>query len=264
MPSGKLVVAARVLAALTVVAVPATAIAHAVLVSPPPRDVGKPGADAHKTGPCGAVPRTNACTSYEAGAKIPVKWLETVSHDGCFQVALSTTGTDTNFTILKQVNDLTTGAGTLYPDTVQLPPGVTCKDCTLVVRQLMIGKACIGGNTAAGPFHNDRDASTYYSCADIRIGDPTPCADPNGADSGPGATDASAVDDSGGPTTEPTDGGGKLFDGGSSSSGGINSKDLRNGDSGGCSVASGATSGLSFALAAGLLGLALARRRRHR
>lgn len=263
MPSWKLGVGVRVLAALAVVGVPATAFAHAVLVSPPPRDVGKPGADAHKTGPCGAVPRTNTCTSYEAGAKIPVKWMETVSHDGCFQVALSTTGTDTNFKILKQVNDLTTGAGTVYPDTVQLPPGVTCKDCTLVVRQLMIGKACIGGNTEAGPFQNDLDASTYYSCADIRIGDPTPCAAQPMPDGGPVDTDSGPEDD-GGPTTVPTDGGGKLVDGGSGSSG-VNSKDIRNGtDDSGCSVAFGASSGASLVIAAGLLGLAVARRRRRR
>ncbi|HSO32143.1 MAG TPA: SCE4755 family polysaccharide monooxygenase-like protein [Labilithrix sp.] len=263
MPSRKLGVGLRALAALAVIAVPATALAHTVMMTPVPRDVGVAGNDAHKTGPCGAVPRTNKCTSYDAGATIPVKWMETVSHDGCFQIALSTTGTDTNFTVLRQINDPAGGAGMVYPDTVKLPDGVTCKDCTLVVRQLMIGKACTGGTTNVGPFQNDLDASTYYSCADIRIGDPTPCADPNGADSGPVTPDASPGDD-GGPTTVPTDGGGKLVDGGSSS-GGINSKDLRAGEGdSGCSVAVGATSGVSFAITAGLLGLALARRRRRR
>jgi len=229
-------------------------------MTPVPRDVGKPGNDAHKTGPCGAVPRTNSCTSYEAGATIPVKWMETVSHAGCFQIALSTTGSDTNFTLLKQINDPAGGAGMVYPDTVKLPDGVKCKDCTLVVRQLMIGTCAPDAqpnSTGAG--------DTYFSCADIRIGDPTPCADPNGPDGGPVGTDASTPEEDGGPTTVPTDGGGKLVDAGSSS-GGVNSKDIRNGadDDGGCSVAFGASSGASLVITVGLLGLALARRRRRR
>jgi len=253
MPSRKLGVGLRVLAALAVIGVPATAIAHTVMMTPPPRDVGKPGADSHKSGPCGDVPRTNACTSYEAGATIPVKWMETVSHAGCFQIALSTTGNDTNFVTLKQIDDPAGGAGMVYPDTVKLPDGVTCKDCTLVVRQLMIGTCAPDASYAA---------NTYFSCADIRIGDPTPCANPNGPDGGPVETDASTPGDGGGPTTTPTDGGGKLVDGGSSS-GGVNSKDIRNStDDSGCSVAFGASSGASLVITAGLLGLALARRRR--
>ena len=229
-------------------------------MNPPPRDVGKAGNDAHKSGPCGAVARTNACTSYEAGATIPVKWMETVGHAGCFQIGLSTTGTDTNFTTLKQINDPAGGAGMVYPDTVKLPDGLKCKDCTLVVRQLMIGTC------APDAQPNSTSATdTYFSCADIRIGDPTPCADPNGSDAGPITPDASTPDeDSGGPVTEPTDGGGKLFDGGSSS-GGVNSKDIRNGtDDSGCSIAFGASSGASAVITAGLLSLALARRRRRR
>lgn len=114
----------RVLAALAVVAVPATAIAHTVMMTPVPRDVGVAGNDAHKTGPCGAVPRTNKCTSYEAGATIPVKWMETVGHQGCFQVAVSKAN-DQNFTILKQINDPAGGAAMVYPDTVKLPDGYT-------------------------------------------------------------------------------------------------------------------------------------------
>jgi hypothetical protein len=263
MPSRKLGVGLRVLAALAIASVPATAIAHTVLISPVPRDVGVAGNDAHKAGPCGAVPRTNKCTSYEAGATIPVKWMETVPHDGCFQIALSTTGTDQNFTVLKQIQDPVGSPLTMFPDSVKLPTGVTCKDCTLVVRQLMIGKACVGAAVStAPPFQNDLDASTYYSCADIRIGDPTPCAAPTDPDAGPGAPDAGPIDEDAGPTTVPTDGGGKLVDGGSSGSSGTNSRDLRGGDAGGCTVALGATSGASFAVAAGLLGVALVRRRR--
>jgi Lytic polysaccharide mono-oxygenase, cellulose-degrading len=251
----------RVFAAVAVFGLPATAIAHTVMMTPPPRDVGVVGSDAHKAGPCGAVPRTTKCTSYEAGATIPIKWMETVSHEGCFQWALSTTGTDTNFTVLQQIADPAGGAGTVYPGTLKLPAGVTCKDCTLVVRQLMISKACIGGTTNVAPFQNDLDASVYYSCADIRIGDPTPCASAEPPDSGPVEDDASTPEEDSGIHTDPTDGGGKLVDGGGGP-GATPARDLHSGDGGGCSIALGATSGVSFAVTAGLLALALVRRRR--
>jgi hypothetical protein len=251
MAMAKLRLAFRALAVAFVVAAPSLALAHTVMLTPQPRDMR----DDHKTAPCGAIARTNRCTQYEAGATIPVKWMETVDHTGCFQIALSQNN-DQNFTILKQINDPAGTGGAVYPDTVKLPPGVTCTNCTLVVRQLMIDKAC-----TTAPFQNDLDASTYYSCADIRIGDfpgAAPCEPPVAPDAGPGTPDAS----SGGPTTVPTDGGGKLVDGGGTSNGGP--VDLHSGDGGGCSVALGATSGVSFAVTVGLFGLALLRRRRRR
>ena len=247
----------RVLAALAVIAVPTTAFAHIVMMTPLPRDVGVAGNDGHKTGPCGAVPRTNKCTSYEAGATIPVKWKETVEHNGCFQIALSQAN-DQNFTILKQIQDPAGSPLTIFPDTVTLPAGVTCKDCTLVVRQLMIGKPCTA-------LQNDLDASTYYSCADIRIGDPTVCVPPTEPDAGGTVPDAATGSD-GGPTTVPTDGGGKLVEAGAAGDPGPTAgrPNLQSGDGGGCSVALGATSGVSFGITAGLLALALVRRRRRR
>jgi hypothetical protein len=249
----------RVLAALAVVAIPATAIAHTVMMTPVPRDVGVAGNDAHKTGPCGAVPRTNKCTSYEAGATIDVKWKETVGHIGCFQVALSKAN-DQGFIVLKQINDLDNAAGAVYPDKVTLPPGVTCKDCTLVVRQLMQGTAC-----APDADPSASAMGTYYSCADIRIGDPTPCLSPNPPDaSSPTDPDAATDEDSGLPPGEPADSGGQLADGGGSTLGPTSRPNLNGGDGGGCSVAFGATSGVSFGITAGLLALALVRRRRRR
>jgi len=248
------------LALVFLVGAPSAALAHTVMVTPPPRDVGVAGNDAHKTGPCGGVARTNKCTQYDAGATIPVKWMETVSHDGCFQLALSQSG-DTNFTVLKQINDPAGGAGMVYPDTLKLPDGVTCENCTLVVRQLMIGKAC-----TTTPFQNDVDASTYYSCADIRIGDfpgAAPCDPPAAADAGADGSTTPGTD-GGGPTTVPTDGGGKTVDAGDDSDPTGGRPNLRSGDGGGCSIALGATSGLSFAVTAGLFGLALLRRRRKR
>ncbi len=255
MPTGVFGAGFRALAALALVGVPATALAHTVMTTPPARDVGSAGSDAHKTGPCGAVPRTNKCTPYEAGATIDVKWTETVAHDGCFQVALSQAG-DQGFTILKQIQDPVGSPITMHTDTVTLPAGVTCKDCTLVVRQLMIGKLC-----TTAPLQNDLDASTYYSCGDIRIGFPdAACVLPAQPDAG--VPDGAPGDDSG-PHTVPTDGGGKLVDAGGDP-GSTTPHDLHSGDGGGCSMALGATSGLSFGITAGLLALALVRRRRRR
>jgi len=239
-------------AALAAVAVPASAFGHAYVMTPSSRDVGVANLDdrAHKSGPCGNNTRLKP-TQYEAGAPVLVKWQETIDHQGCFQIAFSPAA-DKDWVILKQIND---PAGTpdnfIWQDTVTLPT-TPCKSCTLVVRQLMIGQACT-------PNQNDLDASTYYSCADICIGDD--CGD-GGAQP---TVDGGGVD-AGGPVTNPTDGGGKMVgDDEDEGSGGLGRTGLRSGAGDeGCSVAFGATSGVSFAAFAGVLGLALARRLRQR
>jgi hypothetical protein len=239
---------------------PATAFAHTFVVTPPPRDIAQPDLDlrAHKNGPCGGVPRTGKPTQYTVGETITVKWMETIGHQGCFQIGFSEAN-DTGFTVLKQINDPPGGAGTVYTDTVTLPAGVSCPACTIVVKQLMINRACTGGgdNGTTAPFQADDGTSTYYSCADVCVG-PTCTEADAGAPADPGSTNPGA--DSGGPTT--TDGGGKLVDG----NGDVHNTqpNVRSGDGGGCSVALGPTSGVSFGLTAGLLSLALARGRRRK
>ena len=253
----------EVVAAVAALVVPGSALAHTVMMTPTPRDNNT----AYKTAPCGTAARTPYCTSYDAGATINVKWKETVGHSGCFQWAISKAG-DTNFTVLRQINDPDNGSGTVYPDTLKLPDGYTCKDCTLVVRQLMVGRTCVGGdagngNTTTAPFENDQatPGETYYSCADIRIGDPTPCESPS--DAGPDAgveEDASVTDEDAGAGA------------GGSSSGDAAPPSIytpsgnRADDSAdaGCSTTGGATSGVALAMAVSVLGLAVMRRRRSR
>ena len=108
---------------------------------------------------------------------------------------------------------------------------------------------------------------TYYSCADIRIGDfpdAAPCDPPRGPDAGADGSTTPETD-SGGPTTVPTDGGGKTVDAGDDSGGPDGRRpNLHSGDGGGCSVALGATSGRLVRGDGGLFGLALLRRRRKR
>jgi MYXO-CTERM domain-containing protein len=108
---------------------------------------------------------------------------------------------------------------------------------------------------------------TYYSCADICVGDTCSGDDAGtGTDAGvDGSTDPVTPDDDSGVTTTPTDGGGKLVDAGDDGEESTARRpNLQAGDGGGCSVALGASSGVSFAAAAGLVGLALLRRRRNR
>jgi hypothetical protein len=256
MRTGKLTVGFRVLGVVALVAMPSIAAAHTVMVTPPPRDVGLTGNDAHKSGPCGGIGRAGKPTKYAPGAPVTVKWMETVSHEGCFQIGFSQAN-DQTFTVLKQIDDPAGGAGMVYTDTVTLPAGITCPACTLVVRQLMQGGPCVGN--PADPAAAAQ--GTYYSCADICVGDT--CTDPTtGTDAGgvDGSTTPGGAD--GGPTTVPTDGGNKTVDAGNGGGNGAGSPNFHAGDGGGCTVALGTTSGESFAVTAGLFGLALLRRRR--
>lgn len=236
MASGSMGRRVGALAALVVVTAPSVASAHAYVMQPPSRDVGEPSLDARakKFGPCGGSPRTNNPTQYDVGETIEVKIQETIDHRGCFQIAFSPAN-DTDWVTLDQFDD---PAGTpkneIFTRMVKLPDGVSCKDCTLVVRQLMINTDCEpdASPNATGP------GDTYFSCADIRVGD---------------FPDVSTV---------PTDGGGKTVDAGQERE----PRRISNVDSseGGCSMALGATSGLSFVTSIGVGLLALARLRRRR
>ncbi|MBX3260022.1 MAG: lytic polysaccharide monooxygenase [Labilithrix sp.] len=244
-------VRAFVLAVVTLV--PATAAAHAYIMQPPSRDVGEANLDARakKFGPCGGSPRTNTPTQYEVGAEIEVKFEETIGHTGCYQIAFSPAD-DKDWVTLLQVND-PAGRQNVQTATVKLPAGVSCKDCTLVVRQLMFNRAC---EPDAAP-NSVSAGDTYFSCADIRVGDfpdagPTMPPPDGGVDD-----DEDDGNSSGGVSTTPTDGGGDT----SSSGGGRRLTPVDSGDSG-CSVALGATSSFSLCASLGFGALALVRRRR--
>lgn len=247
----KSVLRGLVLAATIVV--PGVALAHTVLVSPPPRDVGVSGNDGHKIGsaPCGNVARTGKYVQMEAGASVEVQWKETVDHVGCFQIAISTDD-DKTFKVLKQIND---EAGTvvpaMYKDTITLPAGMTCKNCTLQLRQLM--------QSANVPCTPDADPTmavngTYFSCADICVGTDCPpivAEDPEAgttsSSTSSGATGTSSGDNNDDPE-EPSSGG--------------RAANTLGGNNGGCSTTSGLTSGAVFSAAVAMLGLTVARRRR--
>ena len=193
-------VRAFVLAVVTMA--PATAAAHAYIMQPPSRDVGEPNLDARakKFGPCGGSARTNMPTQYEVGAEIEVKFEETIGHTGCYQIAFSPAD-DKDWVTLLQVND-PAGRQNVQSATVKLPAGVSCKDCTLVVRQLMFNRAC---EADAAP-NSISAGDTYFSCADIRVGD-FPDAGPTMPPPDGGDDDDDDGNSSGGVSTTPTDGG---------------------------------------------------------
>ena len=249
----------RVLVIAAGLAIPAAAVAHVRAVSPAPRSQ----ADNLKSGPCGNVPRTATPTVYAPGQTVTVKWTETIGHEGCYQVAFSKD--DVSWTVLTQVADPAALQG-MQMTTVTLPAGVSCLNCTLQVRQLMLentaNKVC--APDAAPPSAGGALGSTYYSCADICVGAGCPDASAPAVDSGMTSSSSGgpARTDSG-VTTTPTDGGGKFVDGGDDDDNDPAARpNLRSGDGGGCSVALGATSGVSFVITLGILGLSLARRRR--
>lgn len=243
------------------IVLPGAALAHTVMKTPPPRDVGVTGNDGHKqaSAPCGNVLRTQKYVQYEAGATIDVAWTETIDHSGCFQVTLSTDG-DKTFQMLKQFQD---DAGTAVPHTytekVTLPTGVTCSSCTLQVRQLM------QGNNATCPANADpltATNGTYYSCADICIG-PTCTVPEAGVDASPDPTSSSSSSStstssssgaSGDNNADPTEDNGDQ----------PHAANTLGGKDGGCSTTSGLTTGAVFTAALTMLGLSVARRRREK
>jgi hypothetical protein len=267
MRTGKLVSALRGIGLAGAVGiiglVPSPADAHIRLSEPAPRsqaDNLKPPAFPP---PCGNVPRGSKPTGvYKVGETIDVKWQETIGHTGCFQIGFSTD--DKTFTVLSQINDPDDAEGARTAK-VTLPAGVSCTNCTLQLRQLMLEGATV--KTCAMPVAVPPDGkvagtgNTYYSCADICVGSTCPDAGaPDVPDAGTDPVDDAGTS-SGGVTTTPTDGGGKFVDAGDD--GPSSTPDLHAGDGGGCSVALGTTSGVSLGLTAGLFGLALLVRRRN-
>lgn len=247
-------VRSAILGAALILLTPGLARAHAFIEEPPSRDTAISNLDdrAHKFGPCGGSPRTGMPTHYEVGASIPVKFTETIGHRGCFQIAFSPAN-DADWVILKQIDDPAGPVGPAdmsYVETVKLPAGVSCQACTLAVRQLMKGTACAQN---AVPSATD----TYYSCADIRVGD-FPDAGPSRPpqDAGPG-TPSGDDDDGDDDDDVPTEDGGKP----ASSSG----KRLSSApEASGCSAAAASAAELPAMLIGIASALWLSRRRRGR
>ncbi len=231
---------------------------HAELTQP----AARPGTQI-KMGPCGGVAPGNPTFVFakDAGAKMPVQWVEMIDHEGCFVFDIAKAGDDQNFQTVKVVPD---DAGTATPHTystnINIPAdgGLDCQFCTLRLRQFM------GANPATCNANTTPSQGYYYSCADIQIGDwPTAVRPDSGTPAG-----------GDGGTTTGTDGGTGTGSSGGSSSGGAVTPDggpsgfddtgdgLPKNDSGCTTSPVGATSGFTGMVAIAALALVRARRRR--
>lgn len=242
----------RLFAIVAMVAAPASVYAHARLTTPTPRNNNS----GIKIGPCGGLARTTQFQQYQPNQTVTVNWDETIEHGGCYDIVFSPAN-DNNWVRLRRVNDpLDAAPGTNYGanprkfSTTVVMPDASCVACTLALRQIMNTNdlPCQPGTVD----EMDGGPSTYFSCADIRVGDFTDAAPSVPFDGGIEDPD---VDD-GGPDP------GSPADPGSSSSGGGN-RSLRAGaGDDGCSVGWGGAGGIPAILAIGFGVLTVLRRRR--
>lgn len=260
MRSAPLTAIAAFTAAVTSLLVGGRALAHTELVNPPPRlDAGCDGlVTACKTAPCGGSPMQAPYRFYKSNDTLKVTFEETIEHNGCFVVELSTTGDDKNFKPMWVQRD-TLKAPASMTATIPLDGGVDCKHCTLRVRQMMMTTTPANCDPNATP-----NQGTYYQCADIQIG-AWPDAGPSGGDDG--GTTTGGGDDAGGSGDDSGDVDASAhagIDAGDPTDEG-NGADLGQGG-GGCSAAPGGNASLAASGAALALGLAaaIARRRRRR
>lgn len=202
---------------------------HAHIVAPTPRDT-----IAHKQAeaPCGPGPGNPTAIFKNVNGTIPVSWNETIDHTGCFVWEISQTGNDNNFQPVLVVPDPANASPMIRDAGIKLDGGFNCQRCTLRLRQIMGATPATCGPTTIG------SAGTYYSCADIQIGDwdastRDGATTPPGGDGGMGGIDGGS--------------GGVGADGGSGSGGGIGDPDNPGdpgglpGSSGGCAVQTGTT-----------------------
>jgi hypothetical protein len=236
--------------------VPSIANAHIALTYPAPRY------SSLKQGPCGKGAmdaRTTTVTTFEPGAKIIVKWIETIGHPGHYRIAFDPNGTSifkdpTSFT------DVSGGPGVLidgipdktgtqsYTQEITLP-NVECTNCTLQVIQVMTDKA---------PYGDGND--NYYQCADLvlkRADGGAPVADAGTSSSSSSSSGGASSSSSSSGSSEPDDDAGA-----GATSSGANAEGAEEGS--GCSVRSNNLGNGTLVSAALALAVGLVLRRRPR
>ena len=207
-----------------IVVLPASAEAHIQLTSPPPRYAYD--AAGIKIGPCATGTATNMVTHLTAGQPLNVMFNETVAHPGFFRISLNTTGADT-FPAISSTPENPVVAPVLADNVLfHASGGGGPRMFTVTVPNVSCAKCTL----QLTQFMSDNPTSGYYQCADVTID--------SSADGGAGPGSGGA---SGGGT-----GGSNTGTGGS-----------------GCSYTGGQrpSGGAGAALALGLLGLCLLRRR---
>jgi hypothetical protein len=203
-------------------------LANIRMSEPAPRSA----ADNLTMAPCGGeVAKPGVYAKVAQGANVTVKFEETVGSEGCYQVAWSKDGN--TFDVYSQVADPANAQG-MQTVTVKAP-AVSCPTCILQLRQLAVS----GGCTSDAGFQMPQ-GTTYYTCADVCVGDTCPPIPVVDAGSDAASSSSSGGASSGGPITTRPDAGGdpRVFDG----TDGVNS---------GCSGAGSSGNGIG----AGVVGL---------
>jgi hypothetical protein len=255
---GRVLFAGALLGVLTFgVAARQPAFGHARLVEPKPRN----NSTQYKNEmfACGGQPAraaTQPLTRLVAGQTTTIRFEETVNHPGCFLLDFSPDG-DTNWQELPNGN--IKHVGTAPNPTEQRPrpymwtgtlPNVTCENCTIRVRQVMMESR--GGETAPCPPNPLNNVPTYFSCANVVLAAAqesdagAPPRDGGGGDAPqPPRPDASvaAVDGAGGTGGTGGSGGSIGGTGGSSGSGGSGGSAPVAGSGGGAGSGSGGSGG---------------------
>ena len=185
--------------------------AHARWVDPKPRDDST--SYKNEMFPCGGQPSRSAAsqavTTLVPGSTYMLRFEETVNHPGCFLIDFSPAG-EANWQELanvKHVDSLpnpsvagvaggvTNSPARPYMQAVTMP-NMTCNDCTLRVRQVMMD---LRGGEAACPPSPLGNVQTYFSCANIVLagggstagappGLPAPAGSPASSDTGFGCS----------------------------------------------------------------------------
>jgi hypothetical protein len=287
------------LCAATAALVSSNAAAHIELINPPPRYE----LPANKSCPCGDGPSNRTCddtaaessdpnrstnvTTFEAGSTITVHAEEYIDHAGRMRVAFDPDGADFadfNDNVLLDVPDpadaTISQANPLGWDFEVTLPDEPCENCTLQVVQVMNVPTDV-------EYPDPATASTYYTCADIRIVPAgTLGSDPDGAggtgaggsaNAGTAGAGGSAVAESGGAAGAAPAGGsgsggtgaaaaGRGGAGGTAAAGASSVSEAGDdeSDDGGCALQPGAEGRSAAWLIAGVAGAAVALLRRRR
>ncbi|CAG8510015.1 21342_t:CDS:2 [Cetraspora pellucida] len=102
--------------------------------------------------PCAGNKKTTTLANFRPGQLVDVKWEIGAAHRGSCAIDLSTNGKDTDFKVLKTIDDCADQAGKNFSSKVKLPSRINCNSCTLRFR-----------------WKADITKELYLNCADIRI-----------------------------------------------------------------------------------------------
>jgi len=122
-----------------------------------------------------------------AGSKLDMSWTETVDHPGCFVIDFSASG-DAGWATLTTLPHRQDGTAPRRYSTQVTLPSAPCTDCTLRIRQIMLGAEPAAGEACPPP--DLAPGLTYYSCANVALEASSVTATAGSASTSPAAASA--------------------------------------------------------------------------